>query len=305
MEQAPVRTALPPVVPSEPPVILSEAKDLLFPSPAHQILRYAQDDSVLRGRGSPPASRPRWFREAWRAAAVLLLLVGGSGVWWMQRDRVHVAQAPRGSRTKVVLPDGSTLMLAAGSSARWLGNFDRGTRDITLEGEGYFTVVHDTTRRFRVHARDGVVEDVGTRFVVRAWPELVRLEVAVEEGAATLTDSARARSAPGTLLRAGQVGRLGRDGAVTVSDNADALISWTRGELVFDDTPLSEALPALSRWYGVELRVDAALQTRRLNARFANQPLSQLLDALALALDARVIRDPATSSSIFLVPVRK
>ncbi|MEP6619979.1 MAG: FecR domain-containing protein [bacterium] len=256
-------------------------------------------------RGQSSVSHPRWFRQGWRAAAALLILVGGTRAWQLQRDRLHVVQAPRGERASVVLPDGSKLMLAAGSSAHWRGSFTHGPREITLDGEGYFDVIHDTARQFRVRARHAVVEDVGTRFVVRAWPELGRVEVALEQGAATLADSARSRTAHGTLLRAGQLGRLDGSGHVEVTDRASAVLAWTHGNLVFDDTPLSEALPALSRWYGVELHADAALQSHHLTAQFAPQPLPRLLDALAVALNARVVRDPALPNSISLVPVRQ
>ncbi len=55
-----------------------------------------------------------------------------------------------------------------------------------LEGEGYFEVTHDARRPFRVHAGDALTEDLGTRFVVRAYPELAAVDVAVAEGVVSL-----------------------------------------------------------------------------------------------------------------------
>jgi len=57
---------------------------------------------------------------------------------------------------------------------------------VYLQAEAYFVVTHDAARPFRVHARDAVAHDLGTRFVVRAYAELPRIEVIVAEGAVSL-----------------------------------------------------------------------------------------------------------------------
>lgn len=238
---------------------------------------------------APP--RRLWVRSAMRIAAGFILVAGGVTAWHFGREREHTLEAPLGRRVTATLSDGTQVTLGAGSRARWSSRFGGTTRDVALEGEGYFVVTHDTTRPFRVRARNGVVEDVGTRFVVRAWPELARLEVAVEEGAAAVSDTATARVRSGVVLVAGQVGRLARNGEVEVAAGGESSLAWAHGGLAFDDTPLSEALPALSRWYDVELRADSTLASRRLTARFANQSLSEMLDALSVALATRVVRE--------------
>ena len=93
------------------------------------------------------------------------------------------------------------------------------------------------------------------------------------------------------VLYAGQFGRLARNGEVEVVAGGESSLAWAHEGLAFDDTPLSEALPALSRWYDVELRADSTLASRRLTARFANQSLSEMLDALSVALTTRVVRE--------------
>jgi transmembrane sensor len=140
-----------------------------------------------------------------------------------------------------------------------------------------------------VHSRNAVAEDIGTRFVVRGWPELAAVDVAVEEGIVALSDSVQPRADRATVLRAGQRGRLAA-GGVIVSTDADAALAWTHGQLVFDNQPLSEVLPAIGRQFDVEIRADAALTGRRLSARFAARSLDAVVNAVALSLDARVER---------------
>jgi transmembrane sensor len=244
--------------------------------------------SITTARSRRPSVVPRWGI----AAAAVVVAVGASTYW--RSTGITTLEAPIGQRISATLPDGSTIQLSAGSRASWSRTFGAAARDVQLEGEAYFDVVHDSAKPFRVRAGDGVAEDVGTRFVVRAWPELRGVEVAVEEGIVALTDSGTARTTRGTLLRAGARGVLTGGGKVTVSDDAGPALAWVRGELEFDNAPLSEALPAIGRWYGVVITPDPMMRDRRLTARFAQQPLEQLLDALGLALGARVTRDGST-----------
>jgi transmembrane sensor len=218
-------------------------------------------------------------------AAALVLAVGGVATW--QATRGGSIAAPLGRDVMAQLPDGSRVTLAAGSRLRWGGRFGRGARDVALEGEGYFDVVHDEARPFRVRTRNAVAQDVGTRFVVRAWPELPAVDVAVEEGVVALMDTLHPPMERATLLRAGQRGRLRASGVVVTDDVASAL-DWMRGELMFDESPLTEVLPAIGRRFDVSVTADSALAGRRLTARFTAQSLQDVLPALRMALGVRV-----------------
>lgn len=224
-----------------------------------------------------------------RIAAGLMVVAGSAALWQTRAPAEESLLAPAGSTRVAMLSDGSRITLAPGSSARWRRDFKSGNREVQLDGEGYFEVVHDSLHPFKVRARNAVVEDVGTRFVVRAWPELVRPEVAVEEGVVLLADTSGVVA--GQQLMAGQFGRLEADGRVTIDSLPEDSFAWLKNELVFNEVPLAVALPSIGRWHDVELRADSSLAGRQLSARFAAQSLSQILDALSLALDARVERN--------------
>lgn len=258
--------------------------------------RIATASGIRSISDAPSVRRKTWRPSAavWRIAATLLIAVTGTAVWRARTAEVELV-AQTGQRLSTTLPDGSRITLASGSRARWPRRFGFGAREVRLEGEAFFEVVHDTTQPFRVRVGDNVAEDVGTRFAVRAWPEIEGVEVAVEEGAVTL---GRDRVSP-TLLSAGDRGRVTADGGVQVTHDGVARAAWGRGEFVFDSTTLTEALPALGRWYGVTLTASPAMQNRRVTGRFSTLPLDPLLESLALALDARVSR---AGSVITLTP---
>lgn len=101
------------------------------------------------------------------------------------------------------------------------------------------------------------------------------------------------RAAAAAVLGAGQLGRLSRDGTLTVSRAPadERYLAWTTGVLVLDGEPLRDALPRLERRYDLTIRLaDGALGARPVVARFRDQPAGEMLDALALALGARYER---------------
>jgi transmembrane sensor len=237
----------------------------------------------------------------WRIAASLLVVAGSLATWQIAsrlRSRAPNASVaavpmneivtPSGSRNTITLGDGSRVTLNAGSRLRWAHDFGTASRDVYLDGEAYFVAAHDPARPFRVHARDAVAHDLGTRFTVRAYPELPDVEVVVAEGAVSLRHDRPA--ADSAILATGQLGRLGTSGPPTVESNVatERWTAWTGGSLVLDGLTLTEAIPQLERWYDAKITVsDPRLAERHVSARFHDETLPQMLDALALALGAR------------------
>jgi transmembrane sensor len=148
-----------------------------------------------------------------------------------------------------------------------------------------------------VRAGSLITRDIGTRFIVRAYPADARREVTVADGAVTVT----LRGAPVLLHRAERVradstGSLVRDTGV---DTATAL-AWTGGRLVFVSAPMREVVPQLARWYGIDVRLgDSALAERRLSASFTREPVASVLLSVAAAVDARVERTDDGRTTVF------
>jgi transmembrane sensor len=188
------------------------------------------------------------------------------------------------------LDDGSVVRLAPMSRLRVTPV--EGRREVWLDGEAYFAVARDESRPFRVHTRAGSVEVLGTRFDLRV--EASELRLIVTEGAVALT--AGGRRVP---VGAGEMAVVAADGIPTVAParDAQALLAWTRGFLVFQDTPLRQAARELETRYGVRVLLpDSALAARTVTAWFTHQELEQVLDALCRAVQAHcTLRDGVAS----------
>jgi transmembrane sensor len=194
------------------------------------------------------------------------------------------------------LPDGSRVVLAPSSRLEIGEQFGVRHRNVGLTGEALFDVQHAGSRPFTVQAGGAVIRDVGTAFIVRGDSGGV-VRVVVTSGAVSLR-AAIATADSGVVLREGDVGLLARDGHVaTGRAQIEDELAWTRGRLVFRDTPLAEVGAALRRWYGIELRVDdATLANRHLTAAFEGETPAQVVDVIALTLGARVERRGDTAT---------
>lgn len=63
---------------------------------------------------------------------------------------VYQTIVPNGSRTKLILPDGSVVWLNSDSQFKYDNSFGVKERRVTLNGEGYFQVAKDKTKPFIV-----------------------------------------------------------------------------------------------------------------------------------------------------------
>ena len=240
----------------------------------------------------------RLLMVALATAAVLIAVIGGGRVLRRAPQWKEYATAPA-QRMVIRLQDGTQVTIAPKSRVRYTADFGRAHRDLYLDGEAYFQVAPDSQRPLRVHTAGSVTEDLGTAFVVTAYADQVATEVVVTEGRVSL--SRAETTSPAVVLGLRDLGRLEATGRATVRRGVDVdrYLAWTKGVLAFDGTPLSEVMPALERWYNVEIRLsDSALAARRLTATFQNEPIDLVLKRIALTLGMRVERG---DGSVFLL----
>jgi ferric-dicitrate binding protein FerR (iron transport regulator) len=92
---------------------------------------------------------------------------------------------PEGSKTQLILPDNSKVLLSPGSDLRYPEQFGK-LREVILSGEGYFDIKQDENSPFIVRTASLNIQVLGTRFNVRANPIDSVFEVFLKEGAITL-----------------------------------------------------------------------------------------------------------------------
>jgi transmembrane sensor len=233
------------------------------------------------------------FTPYLKAAAVLLVLAGGA---FFSRDIIgsgggSVARTfatTVGERRQFRLADGTGVVL--GPKSRLIVDPNSSDRSVSLEGAGYFTVVHDASHPFTVRVGTVTIQDVGTAFSIQTDGGGIRLAVASGSVALGPRGSDRASS---EVLRARDRATVSSSGMVEIERSAvsDDDLAWVQGRLVFREAPVIQVGAELYRWYGVRLTVaDSTLSNLHLTASFSGESVDRVLNVIALSLGARIER---------------
>ncbi len=228
--------------------------------------------------------------------------LAGRGAYWYWQQPIHTsAYATRNAQMlKVTLADGKPPLQAshvelAPRSAIAVTLY-RQRRSVSMsQGEVRFEVASDPHRPFEVITREARIEVVGTVFTVRdrGGPVTVGVEhghVRVRVLGRNAQDPA-AESAAALDLLPGQILdiRNGQPEAVRQAD-ASALSAWREGWLVFENTPLAEALATVNAYRTQPIEAaDARVAALRLTGRFRANDSAGLLAVLPSILPIKVL----------------
>lgn len=245
-------------------------------------------------------------RRYWEAAAAALLFVAlGTGLWVLRRPGTQLLSTAVGQQRHAHLADGSQVTLNTNTLLAVKLTAQR--RDIYLRrGEAHFDVVHDAARPFFVHAGNAVIRDVGTQFEVRLHPDR-DVDVLVDEGQVEVRGSAQAAE---PAASGGGSGGQGAGWVKPLSAGEQLLIAgphlkilavspqqvaadlaWREGALVFNGQPLSEALTEVARYTRSRIvLVGPTVGSLHISGRFRTDDVPGFLQALQAALPVRVSR---------------
>jgi transmembrane sensor len=214
------------------------------------------------------------------AAAVLLgaLPLLRETLWHEFATSVGEFATSVGEQRSVALLDGSVISLNARSRVRV--EFSTDARDVYLDdGQALFSVAHDSTRPFRVHAGRSIVQAIGTKFDVHRVAD--RVDVAVLEGRVQVASDARDHLSEAsavqsasmrTQLTEGESLSIGTGGTISAPVRVDVedIGAWRQRRLVFRDRPLAEIVEEFQRYNRIPLmRVEGKeLRARTFNGVF-------------------------------------
>ena len=109
-------------------------------------------------------------------------------------EQLIVAQ--NGSRSKVLLPDGTTVWLNGGSKLYYDYEFAGPLREVRLDGEAFFDVVKHLDRPFIVHAGKIDIKVHGTAFNVKCYEGDKNIETTLLHGAIEVVDNSDRKKPP-------------------------------------------------------------------------------------------------------------
>lgn len=184
-------------------------------------------------------------------AGVLVKKAGGSTLSYMAENTgvemklaYNTIVVPKGAEFDLVLADGTQVWLNADSKLKYPVAFGKDQREVELEGEGYFKVVRDEKRPFRVVAKGQTVEVLGTEFNVDAYPGEVNVYTTLVNGKVKVDVEGKI-----VVLDPGMQSVVSDKNVYTRKVNVDEVVSWRNGMFVLEDHTLEEIMSKLARWY--------------------------------------------------------
>ena len=215
--------------------------------------------------------------------------------------------AENGSRTKTILPDGSSVWLNAGSHISYEKNFAGTTREVKLDGEAYFDVVKDPKHPFIVHVADYDIKVLGTAFNVKSYATDKTVETTLLRGLVQVTQHNAKKQVP-IYLHPNEkliVQKFAANEEIKLPDikqpvtkkeytikpidstikEADRMeTAWVYNRLEFNGDNFEELAAKLERWYNVSIIFDDnEVKNLHLHGSFENESIDEALAALKIA----------------------
>ena len=202
-------------------------------------------------------------RICFRVAAVLIPVVLIVGLYMQLNSKVDLfgtseyeeVVVDKGERIQIMFQDGTKVYINSDSKLRYPKKFALNTREVFLEGEAYFVVAKNKNRPFIVNLSGPAIHVLGTSFNVQDYPETKDIVVCLDEGNINLTLPTEKKYPvkPGERL---VYNKDNQQCTISKMNDMRRLSMWKQNVIVFKDTPLSEVIKILNRWYNVEFKVE-------------------------------------------------
>jgi ferric-dicitrate binding protein FerR (iron transport regulator) len=223
-------------------------------------------DAIMLTGDTPQAAqrtgrsrRSIFVRELGKMAAAVIVAVGITAAFLLtrhERDAVNVAlqtiTVPAGQRANVLLADGSSVWLNAGTTLTYPTAFMKERREVRLDGEAYFEVTRNEQCPFVVHTHALDVHVLGTGFNVEAYSRKRNFEVSLMSGSVQVTDPANPRMS--VTLRPDYKSTLRDDGTLVVSriDYYD-VYRWKEGLYCFRNKSFAQIMEDMEKYYDIRI----------------------------------------------------
>lgn len=257
---------------------------------------------------TPPPKKRLPVRLIW---LLLGILISGAGtftgyLYWTQ-PRYKIVTTDAGMKTKIRLPDGSTIWLNAGSTLKYREKWDQPKREVYLSGEGFFDIQPSAGKPFVIHAEKMDIRVLGTSLNVRSYKEEDFEETAVISGAVEVTvknkpdmkpvrltlhqkvilrktnvNEKEETATPGKTKKGELIIERQPLSPISATDSSHSVeTAWMNNQLIFRNETLQALTLRLERWYGLKIIIEnPQLATLRFSGRADNVSIENLLKIL-------------------------
>lgn len=264
--------------------------------------RIEKNESLVFANEPPPLKLsfqrfPSWQKMA--AVFIGLMMLSTLFVLMLQFNGTTKYVTDYGETKTIILPDNSTVTINANSTLEYKSGWDGdGSREVWLDGEAFFSVVHTTNhQRFIVNTSDLGIEVLGTEFnvnnrrrgtkvVLNSGKVKIKLSASPVNGEKQ-DEPKEVMMKPGELVEYSEGERKLTKKEVDV----ESYTAWRDNKLVFEDTPLNEIVQILKDNYGLEVMIENnEVMQRKFTATYPADNVDVLLNALSKSFNMKMSR---------------
>lgn len=228
-----------------------------------------------------------WFQKV---AAILILPLLISTIYFVTKkdpvEYIEIKTNP-GMVAALSLPDGSKVWLNSGSYLKHPQKFTGDTRTVELDGEAYFSVQKDKSKRFIVNTPfDLKAEVLGTEFNIEAYKESNLVTTSLISGSVKLFFRNKENNEESFIMKPDdEVAYSVKTKRIkTNTSYLPTQTAWKNGLVIFRNTSFEEALKILDKRFNTDFIVkNDLLYENSFTGTFSGQHLTLILEHFRLS----------------------
>ena len=206
--------------------------------------------------------------ELAKIAARLIIFWGGTKLFETNTTEESIVTyqtlyVPAGQRAELILPDSTRVWLNAHSKLIYPVSFGKGNRQVELNGEAYFDVVHNEKQPFIVKTRQMDIQVLGTEFNVTSYSsdfEVSLLRGCIELSSPSLSSTYKVKEKEHVKLK---------DNKLIVNNITDYdYFRWKEGLICFNNESVATIIEKLKLYYDIDIETH---NKKFLNSRYSGK----------------------------------
>nr|WP_129730978.1 FecR domain-containing protein [Parabacteroides goldsteinii] len=238
-----------------------------------------------------PRAKSRKAFLIYRIAAVMLLLLGISGLYFLSQDFPHeeliILESGSMSIRTIELSDGTIVKMGANSKFSYPKQFKKNVRRVEVDGQCFFQVKKDAERPFVVSMENIDVTVLGTQFEVFSYSPEEKTEVTLLSGKVQINVFSDWLAEKQTVVLHPDQKMVfnKKDGSIDVKEiDAGKYLSWQKfGILSFENESLAVIIPRLEQWFGCKIVYpEIGSDNLRVTVKIKTETLEEALNIISL-----------------------
>ena len=267
------------MIDAEKNILLTEEERFRLQSESIDLLRNSKTNNITTHRIKN--NHAIFFRFV----AILAIIFSATFAIYMsnskapQRILYTQQETKNGECKKIVLKDGTQVILNATSKIIIPTNFNEDSRLITLEGEAFFDVAHNAEKPFIIQSGDAKIKVLGTSFNVKSHQSDDLMAITVSTGKVNVglaNEELQLNLTANQHLTINKV--TGDFEKKKISGNN--YIKWQSGALYFEKEPIQEVLKELNRKYNRKVILQNNIGNYKISGIHDNKSLEAVVESI-------------------------